>query len=134
MFNLILFVMEILWIILAAVGGFILGFCLARRASKVQCKCHHSDVLMQKVDDLLRLSEDLELIEQLQYEKACKEELMGEIQLMFLSGQFKNFEEVLERFRAKVCCLAVGNEEERKIAEMCRELVEKCEAIVEREK
>ena len=128
MFNLILFVMEILWIILAAVGGFILGFCLARRASKVQCKCHHSDVLMQKVDDLLRLSEDLELIEQLQYEKACKEELMGEIHGMFFFDEFKNPDDVLQALSKKAERFANSSgEENEKIAEMYK-------AIVDREK
>ena len=113
---------------MAAVGGFILGFYLDKRTSKVQCKCQQSDVLKQNVDDLLRLSEQLKIIEQLQHEKVCKDKLMEEIHSMFFFKEFKNPDAILQDFIQKAKAFS-GNadKEEEKIAEMYK-------AIVEREK
>lgn len=99
-----------------------------KRKDKCKCECQQSDVLKQNIDDLLRLSEQLKIIEQLQHEKVCKDKLMEEIHSMFFFKEFKNPDAILQDFIQKAKGFG-GNadKEDEKIAEMYK-------AIVEREK
>lgn len=92
------------------------------------CKSQCSDLLEQNVSEMMRLIEQLKVIEQLQYEKACKDELMEEIHSMFFFEELKNPEDVLQEFSKKAEAFANNaDKENEKIAEMYK-------AIVEREK
>ena len=95
---------------------------------KGRCKCDQSDLLERNVSGLMRLIEQLKVIEELQHEKACKDELMEEIHSMFFFEELKNPEDILQEFSKKAEAFANNaDKEDEKIAEMYK-------AIVEREK
>lgn len=95
---------------------------------KGRCKCDQSDLLERNVSGLMRLIEQLKVIEELQHEKACKEALMDDIHDMFFFREFKNPEDILQEFSKKAEDFANNaDKEDEKIAEMYK-------AIVEREK
>ena len=68
---------------------------------KGRCKCEQSDLLERNVSCLMRLIEQLKVIEELQHEKACKEALMDDIHDMFFFREFKNPEDILQEFSKK---------------------------------
>ena len=64
-------------------------------------------VLKASVDHVIHLVEELDIVRKLQYEQACKEELMTEVHDLFFFRELVNPKHVREHLRNKVEALKV---------------------------
>lgn len=104
----------------------ILVIMLIRKKREKSCTGYTSKCVEKCVKHILELSKEIKLIEELQYEKACKEALMEDIHDMFFFKEIKFPKEVKMMFKKKIEELEKSNfEEDKQIAEMYRQLVAK---------
>lgn len=125
--NVLVVVFCLLLVVLAAYGSYLVG----RAVQKEKCRHHTmyemSEQLDEAVDTVLRMEEKLALVKSLQYEKACKEDLMEVVKQMFFFRYFKNPKDVYKELEEKMKEAAEATcfvKENQVVAEMYRTLLD----------
>ncbi|MBE6452600.1 MAG: hypothetical protein E7012_03830 [Alphaproteobacteria bacterium] len=92
--------------------------------------------LNRAVARLISVRDKLKIVEQLQYESYCKEELVSLIKDFFFFGNFTNSAEVFDYInrQEKECSLKIADDEAQAMARVYQEILKNTKRYVERDK
>ena len=123
--------MEIIGILILCglLGAFalLLGITWGVAIQKQKCKSHTLEAQRQELEDAAQtisdLVDEMGIVKELRYERACKEELMSLIRIMFCLGYFKDPNTAKKRIEAGIQDDGAMDEENFAIAQMYREIL-----------
>lgn len=112
-----------LFVIIASLLGVIWGVAIQKR----KCKCHTLEAQRQELVDAAQtisdLVDEMGVVKELQHERACKEELMSQILVMFRFGYFQDPKTAKKRLESGIQDDGAMDEESQALSQMYQELL-----------